>query len=122
VVLLIAGGLSLLVGGGATGWALARSQQRGAVTAEALAELQAGQAALVEQASRPIVLDAELRASLAKTPPACLPDLGGDPMSAQCLLQTCWQYGQSDAQRPDCDAAEALVVAELSQKGRSESE
>jgi len=45
--------------------------------------------------------------------------LGGDPLSPQCMLQACWQYGQSAAQRPDCDAVEALVVA--AQKGISSS-
>ena len=88
---------------------------------ELIGEIQDGQRALVEAAGWPVVIDAEVRASLAEVPPACISKLGGDPMSAQCALMACWAFGQSAAQRPDCDAVEALVVEALNQKGRSES-
>ena len=108
--LLIAAAVALFVGGTATGYAL--NNRQAAVIEEQsvfIGSLQSGQATLLEAAQRPVVLDAELKAGLAQVPPACISGLGGDPLSAQCLLQTCWQYGQSSAQRPDCDVAERLV-------------
>ena len=121
VAWMVAGGLALLLGGGAGGFVLAgRSSavleaqaQIASAQAEQLEALAAGQQALVEQVSKPLVLDAELRSTLAKTPPACVAALGGDALSPQCLLMACWQYGQSAAQRPDCDAVEALAVSAL---------
>ena len=68
---------------------------------------------LQEQAGRPVVLDAELRATLAQTPPACLPDLGGDPAGPACLMLTCWSYGQSAAQRPECNQLQGEVMQVL---------
>jgi len=77
--------------------------------AEALAEhtraLEAQGATLsevVEVASRPVVIDAQVREALAQIPPAC--GSGGDPSSLACMVGQCWQYGQSAAQRPECRA------------------
>ena len=126
--LLIAGAVALLLGGGAGGYMIGTRPGR-AVEAQAelvasqaaqLEALQTGQVQLLEQATQPVVLDAELRAELAQTPPACVEALGGDPLSAQCLLMACWQYGQSSAQRPDCDSVEALTVSLLSSVGTLE--
>ena len=87
---------------------------------ELIGEIQDGQRALVEAAGRPVVIDAEVRASLSKVPPACITKLGGDPMSAQCALLQCWAMGNTTAQRPSCSDVEAAAIAEY-QKGRSES-
>ena len=78
--------------------------------AQSLDALLDGQTEILTEAQKPVVLDANLKATLAETPPACIRELGGDPLSPQCLLMACWSYGQSSAQRPDCDAVEALVV------------
>jgi len=78
--------------------------------AQSLDAILDGQTEILTAAQKPVVLDAELKATLAETPPACIRELGGDPLSPQCLLMACWSYGQSSAQRPDCDAVEALVV------------
>jgi hypothetical protein len=123
VGVLITAGVLLFVGGGAAGFALGRDRTGEVIEAqtELIGEIQDGQRALVEAAGRPVVIDAEVRASLAEVPPACISKLGGDPMSAQCALMACWAFGQSAAQRPDCDAVEALVVEALNQKGKSES-
>ena len=111
ISVLLLGSVALFLSGGIAGYITADRQ---ADTAEAhteqLRDLQAGQTALATELSKPVVLDAELRSELGKTPPACIVSLGGDPLSAHCLLQMCWQYGQSSAQRPDCDGAERLVV------------
>lgn len=92
----------------------------GAGTADALAEQTAAieaqgdaLAAVAESAGRPVVIDAELRAELARVPVQCLRDMGGDPMSPACAWSTCLQYGQSAAQRPECRAVEAAMVAAL---------
>ena len=103
--------VALFLSGGIAGYMTADRQGDVAEAhTEQLRDLQAGQATMVEELSKPVVLDAELRSELGKTPPACIVSLGGDPLSAQCLLQMCWQYGQSSAQRPDCDGAEKLVL------------
>jgi len=68
--LLVGGGLVLFGGGMVTGLSLQRDQTARVVErqTELIGELQDGQRALVEAAARPVVLDAELRASLASTP------------------------------------------------------
>jgi len=57
-------------------------------------------------AGRPVVIDAEIRDKLSDTPPACIED----PLSLGCHVQACWQYGQSAAQRPQCQPFEAELV------------
>lgn len=75
------------------------------------------QQALVEVASRPITIDAELRSELARVPVQCLTDLGGSPLSVQCAWASCAAYGQSAANRPECSALTALLVETLSESG-----
>ena len=122
VGVLITAGVLLFVGGGAAGFALGRDRTGEVIEAqtELIGEIQDGQRALVEAAGRPVVIDAEVRASLSKVPPACITKLGGDPMSAQCALLQCWAMGNTTAQRPSCSDVEAAAIAEY-QKGRSES-
>jgi hypothetical protein len=115
ITAIIVGGVLLFGGGVGLGVALNRDRTADAIEAQTamIGEIQDGQRALVEAAGRPVVIDAEVRASLAEVPPACVEALGGSPLSAQCLLMACWQYGQSAAQRPDCDSAEQLAVEAL---------
>lgn len=122
VGVLITAGVLLFVGGGAAGFALGRDRTGEVIEAqtELIGEIQDGQRALVEAAGRPVVIDAEVRASLSKVPPACITKLGGDPMSAQCALLQCWAMGNTTAQRPSCQDVEAAAIAEY-QNGRSES-
>lgn len=110
--ILVGAGIVLFGGGLATGLSLQRDQTAKVVErqTELIGEIQTGQRALIEAAGKPVVIDAEVRASLAKVPPACIEKLGGDPRSAECLLMACWQYGQSAAQRPDCNKVESLVM------------
>lgn len=119
---LVVGGLLVFLAGGTAGFAISRDRSEAVLEqqTELIAELQAGQRELIEAAGKPVVIDAEVRAALSATPPACVKTLGGDPMSAQCLLQTCWAFGQSSAQRPDCDAAESAAITALNQKGSSD--
>ena len=77
---------------------------------ELIGELQDGQRALVEAAGKPIVLDAELRASLASTPVQCVAELGGDPMSIQCAWASCGAFSQSDAGRLECSQLTRKLV------------
>jgi hypothetical protein len=70
-------------------------------------------AAVSELVGRPVVIDAELRATLAEVPVQCRRDMGGDPMGVSCQWATCLQFGQSAAQRPECRAVEALMVESL---------
>ena len=122
VTALIVGGVLLFGGGIATGVALNRDKTHKILEEQTqlIGAIQDGQRELVEVAGRPVVIDAEVRASLARVPPACVEALGGNPLSPICSLQYCWSMGVQSGQRPDCDAVEALVVE--SQKGRSSSE
>ena len=110
--LLVGAGLVLFGGGMVTGLSLQRDQTARVVErqTELIGELQDGQRALVEAAARPVVLDAELRASLASTPVQCVAELGGDPMSIQCAWATCGAFGQSDAGRLECSQLTRRLV------------
>ena len=106
----IAIGLAVAAGFGA-GWGLRPVPDTADVMAEqtaAIEALTAGSADLVEAASRPVVIDAEIRDALASTPPAC--GAAGDALSLECLVSQCWQYGQSSAQRPACLPFEVELV------------
>ena len=105
---------SLGVGFGA-GWGLKPDASVKALAAqtEAIEALQAGQTVMLEQASKPIVIDAELKATLAEVPVQCRKDMGGDPNTAMCMWATCLQFGQSSAQRPECRQVEELMVSTL---------
>jgi hypothetical protein len=83
----------------------------------AIEALQEGQTAILAEASKPIVLDAELKATLAEVPVQCRTDLGGDVSSVQCQWATCLQFGQSSAQRPECRQIEQLMVDTLKVQG-----
>ena len=102
-----------LIAGGFTGWSLRGDGSRKALEAqtETIESLQEGQATLLEAAQQPVVLDAELKATLSATPPACVRALGGDAMSAQCALLQCWAMGNTSAQRPSCSAVEQAALA-----------
>ena len=74
------------------------------------AEIIKSQTEMLEQATRPIVIDAEIRDDLAQVPIQCRKESGGDPMSPLCAWATCLQYGQSTAQRPECeDVRDAML-------------
>ena len=109
---LIIGGVLLFGGGIATGIGLKSDQTAKVVErqTELIGELQDGQRRLVEAASKPIVLDAELRASLASTPVQCVAELGGDPMSIQCAWASCGAFSQSDAGRLECSQLTRKLV------------
>ena len=103
-----------VLGVGAGGFALGRATGPDySDTLEAQASTLAAQGDALERvaeaAGRPVVIDAEIRDTLAQVPPQCrTPD--GDPLSPACAWATCLQYGQSSAQRPECRAVEALMV------------
>ena len=113
----IVGGVLLFGGGLATGLSLGRDRTADVVErqTELIGELQDGQRALVEAAARPVVLDAELRASLASTPVQCVAELGGDPMSIQCAWATCGAFGQRDAGRLECSQLTRRLVEAFDQ-------
>lgn len=66
--------------------------------------------AVASAASRPVVIDAEIRDKLAEVPAACRK---GDPEGLACALQSCWQFGQSTANRPECREIEKRYLASL---------
>jgi hypothetical protein len=110
--------LGIIIGtaaGFGAGWGLKPDDTQEALEAQAktLTDLSAGQRQIAEAAARPVVIDAELRSTLAEVPVQCREEVGGDPMSAACQWATCLQYGQSSAQRPECREVEALMVAML---------
>jgi hypothetical protein len=115
--ILVGAGLVLFGGGMVTGLSLQRDQTARVVErqTELIGELQDGQRALVEAAARPVVLDAELRASLASTPVQCVAELGGDPMSIQCAWATCGAFSQSDAGRLECSQLTRRLVEAFDQ-------
>ena len=108
-------GLAVLASLGA-GFGVGRATAPG--DAEELAEVRGlveAQGAAIERvaeaAGRPVVIDAEIRETLAETPPQCRS--GQDPAGLACAWATCLQYGQSSAQRPECRAVEAAYLASM---------
>ena len=118
--ILIVSGVALLLSGGAVGWSLRGEKSSKILEAqtELIGAVQAQQKELLEAAQKPIVIDAEVKAALADLPPACIVSAGGDPLSPQCALQSCWRYGQSAAQRPNCDGVEAAALAAYEAKAK----
>lgn len=118
--ILIVSGVALLLSGGAVGWSLRGEKSSKILEAqtELIGTVQAQQKELLEAAQKPIVIDAEVKAALADLPPACIVSAGGDPLSPQCALQSCWRYGQSAAQRPNCDGVEAAALAAYEAKAK----
>lgn len=97
------------------GWGLRGSDTSKVIEQQTLliAEIQGNQTEMLEAVNKPVVIDAELRATLAEIPVQCLKDYGGDPNSVQCQWSTCLQYGQSSAQRPECSDIRDLLVETL---------
>lgn len=110
-VIAIAVVAALATGFGA-GWGLKPDSAAKALEAqsESIKELQEGQKQMLAEASKPVVIDAELKATLASIPVQCRKESGGDPKSVECQWATCLQFGQSSAQRPECRAVETLMV------------
>ena len=105
--------LAAFIGGAGTGLAIRPKDETDEVLKAQTQQLDVlldGQTEILTASQRPVVLDAELKATLAQVPPTCIREMGGEPLSPQCLLTLCWAHGTSSAQRPDCDAVEALVV------------
>lgn len=67
----------------------------------------------IREVMQPAQTDAESAANVADqlvaTPAPCLPDLGGDPMSPQCMAALCMRTGESKAQR--CTQLDDLLEA-----------
>jgi type II secretory pathway pseudopilin PulG len=104
--------VAALGAGFGAGWGLKPDGAAKALEAQAatLEALQEGQARVLEQAGKPLVIDAELRSTLAEVPVQCRSDAGGSPKAVECQWATCLQYGQSSAQRPECRAVEQLMI------------
>jgi hypothetical protein len=115
ITLIVIAVLVSIGAGFGAGWGLKPDASVKALQAqtEAIEALQVGQTAILAEASKPIVLDAELKATLAEVPVQCRVDLKGDPNSVQCQWATCLQFGQSSAQRPECRQIEQLMVDTL---------
>lgn len=107
VVAALGFGAGVGVGQGVGASKVAREQR------EAIEAVGASVEAVAAEVGRPLVLDAEIRESLARTPVQCRREAGGDPMSAACLLASCWAYGQSSAQRPECREVEKAALLEV---------
>ena len=95
---------SLSVGFGA-GWGLKPDAGVKAIEAqtEAIKELNSGNQELVSQVQQVAITDAEREASIANkltdVPPPCIKEIGGDPMSLQCMWSLCIRTGETDKQR-----------------------
>lgn len=113
IAALVVGGVLLFGGGLATGVALNRQKTERVLQEQTqlIGALQDGQRDLLEAAAKPVVLDAELRASLASTPVQCVAELGGDPLSLVCQWATCGAFSQSDAGRLECSDLTRRLVA-----------
>jgi len=103
--------ISFVVGVGAGfAWRPDKSHKMLEAQAQSLDAVLDGQTEILTAAQQPVVLDAELKATLAETPPTCIREMGGDPLSAMCLLTLCWAHGTSSAQRPSCSVVEELTT------------
>ena len=99
---------SLFAGFGA-GWGLKPDAGVKAIEAqtEAIKELNNGNQALVSKVQEVAVEEAERESEIATKltdmPPPCIKELGGDPMSMQCMWALCIRTGETDRQR--CEPA-----------------
>ena len=95
---------ALGVGFGA-GWGLKPDAGAKAIEAqtEAIKELNHGNEALVTKVQEVAVEDAKRESAIADKlpdmPPPCIKDVGGDPMSLQCMWALCIRTGETDKQR-----------------------
>jgi hypothetical protein len=114
IALVIGIGAGAGAGAGISGAAHSKAAARSIeAQADNIKALQEGQAVILENATKPIVLDAELKSQLAEVPVQCRTEAGGDPKSVECQWATCLQYGQSSAQRPECREVEKLMIGIL---------
>ena len=115
LVAIIVGGALLFGGGIATGVAINKEKTHKVIEEQTLmiGAIQDGQRELLEAASKPVVLDAELRSSLAQVPVQCIEAAGGDALSVHCAWATCAAFGQSSANRPECSKLTELLVRTL---------
>tara|TARA_R100001163_G_scaffold25138_1_gene20686 strand:- start:156 stop:554 length:399 start_codon:yes stop_codon:yes gene_type:complete len=95
---------ALGVGFGA-GWGLKPDAGVKALEAqtEAIKELNNGNEALVEKVQQVSVEEAKRESAIANKltdlPPPCIKEVGGDPMSLQCMWALCIRTGETDKQR-----------------------
>ena len=95
---------ALGVGFGA-GWGLKPDAGVKAIEAqtEAIKELNHGNEALVTKVQEVAVEDAKRESAIADKltdmPPPCITEVGGDPMSLQCMWALCIRTGETDKQR-----------------------
>ena len=115
IAALVVGGVLLFGGGIATGVSLNKQKTHKIIEEQTqmIGAIQDGQRDLLEAASKPVVLDAELRSSLAQVPVQCIEAAGGDALSVHCAWATCAAFGQSSANRPECSKLTELLVRTL---------
>jgi hypothetical protein len=95
---------ALGVGFGA-GWGLKPDAGAKAIQAqtEAIEAMNTGNQALVDKVQAVAVEDAERQTKIADKltdmPPPCVKEVGGDPMSLQCMWALCIRTGETDKQR-----------------------
>jgi hypothetical protein len=95
---------SLGVGFGA-GWGLKPDAGVKAIEAqtEAIKEMNSGNQALVDKVQEVAVEEAKresvISGKLTDMPPPCIKEVGGDPMSLQCMWALCIRTGETDKQR-----------------------
>jgi len=95
---------SLGVGFGA-GWGLKPDAGAKAIEAqtEAIEALNNGNQALVDKVQEVSVEEAKRESDIANKltdlPPPCIKEVGGDPMSLQCMWALCIRTGETDKQR-----------------------
>ena len=87
------------------GWGLKPDAGAKAIEAqtEAIKELNSGNEALVDKVQEVAVEEAkretEIASELTDMPPPCIQEVGGDPMSLQCMWALCIRTGETDKQR-----------------------
>tara|TARA_R100001510_G_scaffold37255_1_gene33624 strand:+ start:1569 stop:1952 length:384 start_codon:yes stop_codon:yes gene_type:complete len=115
IAALVVGGVLLFGGGIATGVSLNKQKTHKIIEEQTqmIGAIQDGQRDLLEAASKPVVLDAELRSNLAQVPVQCIEAAGGDALSVHCAWATCAAFGQSSANRPECSKLTELLVRTL---------
>ena len=95
---------SLGVGFGA-GWGLKPDAGVKAIEAqtEAIQELNSGNAELVTKVQEVAIEESKRESAIADKltdmPPPCISEVGGDPMSLQCMWALCIRTGETDKQR-----------------------
>jgi hypothetical protein len=112
------------VAGFGAGWGLKPDSSSEALQAstEQIATLNEGTLKLVEEVQKVAIEEAEretmISDKLTSVPPQCIPEIGGDPLSANCAWAWCVRTGETDKQRCEQGKWVDLLIEEYTYQAK----